>query len=300
VRVATSTRVHNASPEPHPRELLPGIVQRDRVRPRRLLLGHRLRLLLLLLENPPYLLHSRNHRRRLPRQLLLLRGLPEHAPEDAQFQLLLSRVGRGRLRLLVRGAGGALQLQQRLRDIQHGRLVPVLRVHQFGVRLVERVADRRLHRRALHRRAVPSAEAAHMHRVQGEDRRHQFDRRGHGLAGLPLLDSRSDQRQRREGGVRDETRLPRVHEGGKFCRHDGHAHSALRADRHHEHDDRQEPLSLQQETPGEFHRRKPLHGHDRIAALKHSGRTSGLSFASQIIEVSKFVRRRKVINFSRR
>jgi hypothetical protein len=168
------------------------------------------------------------------------------------------------------------------------------------VRLVERVADRRLHRRALHRRAVPSAEAAHMHRVQGEDRRHQFDRRGHGLAGLPLLDSRSDQRQRREGGVRDETRLPRVHEGGKFCRHDGHAHSALRADRHHEHDDRQEPLSLQQETPGEFHRRKPLHGHDRIAALKHSGRTSGLSFASQIIEVSKFVRRRKVINFSRR
>ena len=61
--------------------------------------------------------------------------------------------------------------------------MPVLRLCELGVRLVERLADRGLHGGEVHSGAVAAAEAAHLHGVQGEGGGAGADGAGDGVAG---------------------------------------------------------------------------------------------------------------------
>ncbi|PSN46070.1 hypothetical protein C0J52_02286 [Blattella germanica] len=214
----------------------------------------------------PLLLHPGHHPHRAGGQPAVVRRVPQHAPQDAQLQLLPGGAGPRRLRLPGDAAPGVAQQQRGRAGVQQGRLVPGPRVRQLRVQLPQRVAHRGVHGGALHRRPVPAAPAAHVH--GGARQAHRGQPGGHRPRGPPLLlcDGGARAPGRRLRRLRHARGAPRRHARHQHRRQPRHSHRAARAHHRHEHHDHTQPAQVQpplQAQPRHHHRR-----HDH-GALRH-------------------------------
>lgn len=138
------------------------------------------------------------------------------------------------------------------------------------------MADRRLHRGAIHCRAVSVTSAAHVHGGASEN-----DHRGAG-------DSRSSQpfvllRHRRGGEepgrlriLRSEDRIPGNHADHQYHRQHSQPDRATRAHHRDEHHDHEEPLEIRQAIQAgiRLHRELPRQGEVRHQSQSNRGESS--------------------------
>lgn len=191
------------------------------------------------------LLHPCDHSDRTGRQPVVVRGVPDLPSENAKFQLLPGGVGDGRLRLPGDAAHGVAEQQHRRAGVQQGRLVPRPRLRQFRLQFPERVADRRVHRGALHRRAVSPAQTAHVHRGACQSHRALSDGRRAPDALLLVRYGRHGARAGRHGSVRHAGGLPRGHEDNKHHRFAAYLNRTSGTDHRYEHHDHEELDTVQ-------------------------------------------------------
>lgn len=127
-------------------------------------------------------------------------------------------------------------------------MVPEPGVPELRVLLPECVADRGVHRGALHRRAVSSAPPPHVHGDQSQGYSGWPRRYRPSSAHLQLLDRRAAAARRRVTVLRLAAALPRHHARHQHRGQPCHAHPTRCANYSHEHHDHAEPPALWKEV----------------------------------------------------
>ena len=122
-------------------------------------------------------------------QLVILRGFPQHAPQDEKFQLLPSGPVSRRLRISGHFAARVAEQQYRGAGVQQGGVVSSPGVHQLCLQFPQRLVDRRFHSRTFHSHTIPTAPASYVHNCPSQSDCNRPGRSGAAVAPLFLRDS---------------------------------------------------------------------------------------------------------------